>query len=103
MNYDTKRIAELAYRYGFKIADVKRENRYISDFGPGSYTASQINDYKFASIDVPVAVAEIDLKKLKENLDILDEWRRLMSDGETAHMLQEARFIYKLRRGYNEI
>lgn len=99
--YKQDSIHQILLEYKITVTDRKMERRHR----PMSYSTMNIPDlHDYLSFEeeiVPVIKAEIPEKEFTAMADTLCEFRDLMKDPETAKLLMEARFINRLKRGFN--
>lgn len=98
---DYERIKKFAHRY--RLSNIEQKVKVIRE-APGY---SYIDPYRYDSFDaisfkethMAYFSMEISERDLVSVVNRLNEFDDLLSDPETAHMLQEARFLYRLKHG----
>lgn len=97
---DFELIKEFVYHY--QINNVEQKMQVIRDI-PRHYSYNpqydDIIDYKFTETHMPCYKMEVSERALVQIVNKLNEFESLMNDPETAKMLHEAQFIYRLKYG----
>lgn len=87
--------------YDFKINIEKVEQRPIYAYRPATYyyDHEKFLDAQIYQQTETVYKLEISERQLDEIVNIVNEWRDLTSNPQSADLLMEARFINRLQRG----
>lgn len=93
-------IKEFVHNY--QISNVEQKMQVIRDmprYYPYNPQYDNFIDYKFTETHMPSYKMEVSERALVQIVNRLNEFESLMNDPETAKMLHEAQFIYRLKHG----
>jgi hypothetical protein len=93
-------IKEFVHRY--QIFNIEQKMQVIRDtpsYPYKTYPYDEVMDYHFTETHMPCYKMEVSERALVQIVNKLDEFESMMNDPETAKMLHEARFIYRLKHG----
>ena len=97
---DQRKIRQAVERWGVRELNVEEESYY--DYRPYDSFSYRNDDYRYATAqarrryNVKLTIPSEQFEKL---IDRAEEFEDLMHDRETKELIQQARFLYRLKYG----